>query len=120
MRHVIVFRRPMGSVPIKETELDLDAGSLDDAPALPIGLRATNTNEAMRTELFRLLDKHILPRRTGATSGGSPSSPSTSSGPEGVQAGAAATKMRRLSGAPPESNGRKEAGGRACARAQEN
>ena len=41
----------------------LDAKSRDDIPALLIGLQAIYLDEGTRTELFRLLDAHVLPGR---------------------------------------------------------
>ena len=61
MRKVIGLRYPLGSVPIKDIELD--AESRDDIPAILIGLQAVYRNEATREELFRLLDEHVLPDR---------------------------------------------------------
>lgn len=58
MRNVIESRRPLGSVPIEKIELDRK--SRDDIPGLLIGLQEIYMNEAMRTELSRLLEEHIL------------------------------------------------------------
>ena len=46
MRKVIGLRYPLGSVPIKDIELD--AESRDDIPAILIGLQAVYRNEAMQ------------------------------------------------------------------------
>ena len=61
MRTVVELRRPPGSVPIED--IKPDAKSRDDTPALPVGLQAVYRDEALRNELFALLDKHILPGR---------------------------------------------------------
>lgn len=61
MRNVIDLPRPPGSVPIED--IRLDAKFREDIQALLIGLQAIYTKEATRTELFRLLDAHILPGR---------------------------------------------------------
>ena len=61
MRTVIELRRPPGSIPIED--IRLNAKSRDDTPALLIGLQAIYKDEALRNELFALLDKHILPDR---------------------------------------------------------
>ena len=61
MRTVIELRRPLGSVPIED--IRLNAKSRDDTSALPVGIRAVYRDEALRNELFALLDKHILPDR---------------------------------------------------------
>ena len=61
MRKVIDLRRPLGSVPIEDIELT--AKSRDDIPAVLIGLQAIYRNKATREELFRLLDKRVLPDR---------------------------------------------------------
>ena len=61
MRTVIELRRPLGSIPIED--IKLNAKSRDDTPALLIGLQAIYKDEALRNELFTLLDKHILPDR---------------------------------------------------------
>ena len=61
MRNVIDIRRPLESVPIEEIELD--ATSRDDIPALLIGLQAIYRNKKTRAELFTLLEAHILPDR---------------------------------------------------------
>ena len=61
MRTVIELRRPLGSIPIED--IKLNAKSRDDTPALLIGLQAIYKDEALRNELFALLDKHILPDR---------------------------------------------------------
>ena len=61
MRTVIELRRPLGSIPIED--IKLNAKSRDDTPALLIGLQAIYKDEALRHELFALLDKHILPDR---------------------------------------------------------
>ena len=61
MRTVIELRRPLGSIPIED--IRLNAKSRDDTPALLIGLQAIYKDEALRNELFALLDKHILPDR---------------------------------------------------------
>lgn len=58
MQNLIESRRPAGSVPIEE--IDLDRKSRDDIPALLIGLQEIYMNEETRTELSRLLDEHIL------------------------------------------------------------
>ena len=58
MRTVIELRRPLGSVPVKEIELD--ASSRDDIPALPVGIQAIYKDEALRNELFALPDGRIL------------------------------------------------------------
>ena len=47
--------------------IELDAKSRDDIPALLIGLQAICMNEETRTELFRLLDAHVLPGRRRTT-----------------------------------------------------
>ena len=44
-------------------EIELNAKSRDDIPALLIGLQAIYTSEAARTERMGILDKHILPAR---------------------------------------------------------
>ncbi len=61
MRTVIELRRPPGSIPIED--IKPDAKSRDDTPALPVGLQAVYRDEALRDELFALLNKHILPDR---------------------------------------------------------
>ena len=61
MRTVIELRRPPGSIPIED--IKPDAKSRDDTPALPVGIQAVYKDEALRNELFALLDKHILPDR---------------------------------------------------------
>ena len=65
MRKVIDPRRPLGSVPIEDIELDVK--SRDDIPAILIGLQEIYRNEATREELFRLLDEHVLPDRRRGT-----------------------------------------------------
>ena len=65
MRTVIELRCPPGSVPIED--IKPDAKSRDDIPALPVGIQAVYRDEALRNELFALLDKHILPDRSRAT-----------------------------------------------------
>ena len=60
MQNLIESRRPAGSVPIEEIEMNTK--SRDDIPALLIGLQEIYMNEATRTELSRLLDEHILQR----------------------------------------------------------
>ena len=47
--------------------IELDAKSRDDIPAQLIGLQAIYMNEETRTELFRLLDAHVLPGRRRTT-----------------------------------------------------
>ena len=59
MRKVIGLRYPLGSVPIKDIELD--AESRDDIPAILIGLQAVYRNEATREELFRLPASTFFP-----------------------------------------------------------
>ena len=59
MRNVIELRRRLGSVPIGDIELD--AKSRDDIPAVLIGLQAIWGNGETRDELLRLLDERILP-----------------------------------------------------------
>ena len=59
MRNVIELRRRLGSVPIGDIELD--AKSRDDIPAVLIGLQAVRGNGETRDELLRLLDERILP-----------------------------------------------------------
>ncbi len=61
MRTVIELRRPPGSIPIED--IKPDAKSRDDTPALPVGVQAVYRDEALRNELFALLEKHILPDR---------------------------------------------------------
>ena len=61
MRTVIELRRPLGSIPIED--IKPDAKSRDDTPSLPVGLQAVYKDEALRNELFALLDKHIFPDR---------------------------------------------------------
>ena len=65
MRKVISEQPFLGSTDIGAIELD--AKSRDDIPALLIGLQAIYMNEETRTELFRLLDAHILPGRRRTT-----------------------------------------------------
>ncbi len=65
MRKVISERSFLGSTDIGAIELD--AKSRDDIPALLIGLQAICMNEETRTELFRLLDAHVLPGRRRTT-----------------------------------------------------
>ena len=61
MRTVIELRRPPGSIPIED--IKPDAKSRDDTPALLIGVQAVYRDDALRNELFALLEKHILPDR---------------------------------------------------------
>ncbi len=61
MRTVIELRRPLGSIPIED--IKLNAKSRDDTPVLLIGVQAVYRDEALRNELFALLEKHILPDR---------------------------------------------------------
>ena len=61
MRTVIELRRPPGSIPIED--IKPDAKSRDDTPVLPVGVQAVYRDEALRNELFALLEKHILPNR---------------------------------------------------------
>ena len=73
MRKVIDLRRPLGSVPIEDIELDVK--SRDDIPAILIGLQAIYRNEATREELFRLPASAFFP-----TGGGTPAARGWSSG----------------------------------------
>ena len=59
MRKVITESSFLGSTDIGAIELDTK--SRDDIPALLIGLQAIYVNEGTRTELFRLLEEHIIP-----------------------------------------------------------
>ena len=59
MRNVIELRRPLGFVPIED--IKLNAKSRDDTSALPVGIQTIYRDDALRNELFALLDKHILP-----------------------------------------------------------
>ena len=59
MRKVISEQSFLGSTDIGAIELD--AKSRDDIPALLIGLQAIYLDEKTRTELFRLLEAHVLP-----------------------------------------------------------
>ena len=52
---------PLKSVLIEE--IGLDAKSRDVIPAFLIGLQTIYSNEALRTDLFGLLDEHILPAK---------------------------------------------------------
>ena len=61
MRTVIDLRRPLGSIPIED--IKPDAKSRDDTPVLPVGVQAVYRDDALRNELFALLEKHILPNR---------------------------------------------------------
>ena len=61
MRKVITEPSFLGSTDIGAIELD--AKSRDDIPVLLIGLQAVYLDEGTRTELFRLLEAHILPGR---------------------------------------------------------
>ena len=61
MRTVIDLRRPLGSIPIED--IKLNAKSRDDTPVLLIGVQAVYRDDALRNELFALLEKHILPNR---------------------------------------------------------
>ena len=61
MRTVIELRRPPGLLPIED--IRLNAKSRDDTPALPVGIQAVYKDEALRNELFALLDEQILPDR---------------------------------------------------------
>ena len=65
MRKVISEQPFLGSTDIGA--IKLDAKSRDDIPALLIGIQAIYMNEETRTELFRLLEAHILPGRRRTT-----------------------------------------------------
>ena len=61
MRKVISERSFLGSTDIGA--IYLDPKSRDDIPAILAGLQAIYLDEATRTELFRLLEAHVLPGR---------------------------------------------------------
>ena len=61
MRKVISEQSYLGSTDIGA--IYLDPKSRDDIPALLLGIQAVYLDEGARTELFRLLDAHVLPGR---------------------------------------------------------